>query len=72
MSDDAGDDLALETLLPTRDAVAPDIELATLRQCYLIQRRHQFDADRTFSSKAMERLIDETVAAEPEGARGKV
>lgn len=67
MSNDTGDDLALETLMATRDAVAPNIDSKVLRQCYLIQRRHQFDADRTFSSKAMERLIDEALAAEPEG-----
>ena len=60
------DDLALQTLLLVRDEVAPDLDEDLLKDCYAIQRRHQFSSDRTQSSVAMERLIDQAVAAAAE------
>lgn len=57
------DDLALQTLLLVRVEVAPDLDEGLLKDCYAIQRRHQFSGDRTQSSVAMERLIDQAVAA---------
>lgn len=56
------DDLALQTLLAVQAEIAPDFDNQILRSCYAIQRRHQFNGDRTQSYVAMERLIDEQVA----------
>lgn len=55
------EDLALETLLSIRDELAPDLDIGLLKQCYAIQRRHQFSADRTQPATAMERLIDQAL-----------
>lgn len=63
MTSNSGDDLAKQTLLATRDEVAPDLDEQILQSCYAIQRRHQFNEDRSQSSTAMERLIDQAVAS---------
>jgi hypothetical protein len=62
------DDLALQTLLAVSAETLPGIDEQLLRQCYAIQKKHQFSADRTQSASAMERLIDAkiaTLATEP-------
>lgn len=61
MTDDK--DLALDALLALREELAPELDEQLLRNCYAIERRHQFSADRTQSSLALERLIDEAVGA---------
>ena len=61
MTDD--EDLALQTLLAIRAEIAPDLDEKLLRHCYAVERRHQFSPDRTQSSLALERLIDEVVSA---------
>ena len=58
MSDE---DLAFETLQSVRAAVAADLPEELLSACYAIQKKHQFDQDRSASARAMERLIDEYV-----------
>jgi uncharacterized protein (DUF927 family) len=55
------EDLALQTLLAIRSESVSELDEALLRQCYAIQRKHQFNADRSQSSAAMERLLDEAV-----------
>lgn len=55
------EDLALQTLLAIRSESVSDLDETLLRRCYAIQRKHQFNADRSQSSAAMERLIDEAV-----------
>jgi hypothetical protein len=57
------DDLALQTLMSVRAEIAPDLDEQMLRQCYAVQREHQFSADRVQPSRALERLIDEAVNA---------
>lgn len=66
------DDLPLETLLAVQTDVAPDIDRNLLRSCYELQKRHQFDHDRTPSTQAMERLIEEEVEriVQRENAKG--
>ncbi len=59
------DDLALQTLLAVRSEIAPQLDERLLRQCYAIQKRHQFSYDRAYSAAAMEKLVDESVAANP-------
>jgi hypothetical protein len=54
-------DLILETLLTVRSEIAPDLDEELLRQCYEIQKTHQFDRDRSAVTQAMDRLIDEQV-----------
>jgi hypothetical protein len=56
-------DLALEALLAARSEVAPAIDEQLLRQCYAIQRKHQFTADRAQPAAALERVIDTRVEA---------
>lgn len=55
-------DLSWQTLLAARQEVAPSLDINLLRQCYLIQTKYQFSDDRSLSSSAMERLIDDAVA----------
>ena len=58
MSDE---DLAFETLQSVRAALASDLPEELVSACYAIQKKHQFEQDRSSSAKAMERLIDEYV-----------
>ncbi|MGZ3388758.1 MAG: DNA modification system-associated small protein [Isosphaeraceae bacterium] len=60
---ESSDDLALETLLAVRAEIAPDLDEQLLRSCYALQKKHQFDRDRSPSSQAMDRLIEERVNA---------
>jgi hypothetical protein len=55
------EDMGLQTLLQILSEVAPDLDETLLRQCYAVQRKHQFDPDPSQASAAMERLIDEAV-----------
>lgn len=57
------DDLALETLLAVRLEIAPDLDENLLRQCYEIQKKHQFARERSHSAQAMDRLIEDRVNA---------
>ena len=56
------DDLALQTLLSVAADTAPNLDSTLVRQCYAIQKKHQFSEDRTQSATAMERLIDAKLA----------
>lgn len=67
MSNNSGTDLILEVLLAARAEVAPDLDETLLKQCYEIQRRHQFSQARDQSAAAMERLINEAVSSMPTG-----
>lgn len=58
----ADEDLTLETLLSVRQSLAPELSEELVRQCYYIQKRFQFSSDRSVSSGAMEKLIDEQVS----------
>lgn len=62
MMNDDHDDITLEILFSMRAAIAPQISEHLLQNCYSIQKKYQFSRDRTLSSAAMERLIDEAVA----------
>ena len=60
----SSEDLGLDTLLSVRAELAPELDEELLKNCYLIQRRHQFTGDRNLSVTAIERLVDEVVAKE--------
>jgi hypothetical protein len=51
-------DLGLETLLAVRAQLGVDIDDTLLKQCFAIQRKHQFNPDRVQSSQAMDKLVD--------------
>lgn len=55
------DDLALEALISVSTQFTPDLDIELLRRCYAIQKKHQFTPDRTQSTSAMDRLIEEQV-----------
>ena len=57
------DDLALETLIAVRAEFAPELDEQLIRNCHAIQKKHQFDHDRSQSVQAMDRLIEEYVDA---------
>ena len=54
-------ELGLETLLRVRDELHVNLDDAFLEACFEIQKRHQFNHDRTLSTRAMERLIESSV-----------
>ena len=54
-------DLGLETLLDVKLALNVDVDDNLLEACFKIQKKHQFSHDRTLSTKAMERLIEDRV-----------
>ena len=63
MTIDTDDDLALSTLLSVKAELFPDLDEQLVRQCYAIQKKHQFSDDRNQSSVAIEKLIDHAVDA---------
>jgi hypothetical protein len=62
-------DLGLKTLLDVRNEVAVNVDADVLSACYQIQKKYQFEHDRSLSVQATERLIDSIVdrAATAEG-----
>ena len=53
-------DLGLATLLEVRDELALDVSDELVKKVHAIQKKYQFEHDRTLSHQATERLIDET------------
>lgn len=67
MNDDSDvEDLALLTLLRVAPEVAPDIPESLLKSLFAVQRRHQFDSDRSASLQVMQRLLEEYVSQKAE------
>lgn len=66
------EDLAFETLHAVLSEISCDIDTQLLSNCYAVQKKHQFDKDRSLSAQMMDRFIDEyvdkLVAAEMDGA----
>lgn len=58
-------DLGLETILAAKSELgselSTDLDDDLLETCFEIQKKYQFSHDRTFSTKAMENLIDSRV-----------
>jgi len=55
------EDLAFETLHAVLTQMSCDIDTQLLTNCYVVQKKHQFDKDRSLSAQMMDRLIDEYV-----------
>lgn len=51
-------ELGLETLFSVRKDLEVDLDCDLLRACFEIQKRYQFNHDRTLSTQAMDRLIE--------------
>ena len=59
MPDD--NELGLETLLEVKTEMGVDLDDDLLEACFEIQRKYQFNHDRTLSTQAMDRLIEDRV-----------
>lgn len=59
MSDDY--ELGLQTLLAVRTELGIDLDDDLLKACFDIQKKYQFNHDRTLSTQAMDRLIERYV-----------
>ncbi len=59
MSDD--NELGLETLLTVKAELGLDLDDDLLEACFEIQKKYQFNHDRTLSTQAMDRLIEDRV-----------
>jgi len=53
-----GDDLTLSTLLSVASEIGQDVPPSLLERLYALQKRHQFDADRSASLQEMQRLLE--------------
>lgn len=54
-------ELGLQTLLLVRTELGIDLEEDLLKACFDIQKKYQFNHDRTLSTQAMDRLIEQYV-----------
>lgn len=59
MPDD--NELGLETLLAVKVELGVDLDDGLLEACFEIQRKYQFNHDRTLSTQAMDRIIEDRV-----------
>ena len=59
MSDES--ELGLETLLAVKTELGVDLDDELLETCFAIQKKYQFNHDRTLSTQAMDRLIEDRV-----------
>lgn len=60
-------ELGLQTLFAIRTELGIDLDDDLLEACFKMQKKYQFNHDRTLSTQAMDRLIEDHV----EQARGK-
>ena len=54
-------ELGLETLLAVRTELESEIDADLIKACFEIQKKYQFDHDRTLSTQAMDRLVERYV-----------
>jgi hypothetical protein len=59
MSDEK--ELGLETLLEVKRDLGVDLDDDLLKACFEIQKKYQFNHDRTLSKQAMDRLVEDRV-----------
>ena len=59
MADDS--ELGLETLLTAKTRLGVDLDDKLLEACFAIQKKYQFNHDRTLSTQAMNSLIEDRV-----------
>ena len=61
------EDMALNTLLSVAREVVPELPAELIRKIFVLQKTHQFEADRDVSLQDLQRLLDDYV---DEVARG--
>ena len=54
-------ELGLQTLLAVKTELGVDLDDDLLKACFEIQKKYQFSHDRTLSTQAMDRLIEDRV-----------
>lgn len=59
MSND--NELGLETLLEVKRDLGVDLDDDLLKACFEIQKKYQFNHDRTLSTQAIDRLVEDRV-----------
>ena len=59
MPDD--NELGRKTLLEVKTEIGVDLDDDLLKACFEIQKKYQFSHDRTLSTQAMDRLIEDRV-----------
>lgn len=55
------EDIALNTLLAVAKERYPELSLELVKRLYGLQKRYQFDSDRTLSIQSMQRVLEEYV-----------
>lgn len=58
------EDIALNTLLAVAKERYPDLSVDLVTRLYGLQKRFQFDSDRTSSIQALQRVLEEYVDAQ--------
>jgi hypothetical protein len=58
------DDIALNTLVAVAKERYPELPPELVQRLYSLQKRYQFDTDRTSSIQAMQRVLEEYVDAQ--------
>lgn len=58
------EDIALSTLLAVAKDRYPDLPQELVKRLYSLQKRYQFDSDRTSSIQALQRILEEHVDAQ--------
>lgn len=64
MSTKPPEDIALNTLLAVAKERYPDISVDLVTRLYGLQKRFQFDSDRTSSIQALQRVLEEYIDAQ--------
>ena len=54
-------ELGLETLVTVSKQIGINLDVDLLQACFEIQKKHQYSHDRTLSSQAMDKLIEQYV-----------
>lgn len=68
ISEESSEDIALATLLSVASESAPDFSVEILKRVYALQKRHQFDADRSASIQELQRLLESQVDSANHGS----
>lgn len=64
MAKNTPEDIALNTLLVVAKERYPDLSVDLVTRLYGLQKRFQFDSDRTSSIQALQRVLEEYIDAQ--------
>lgn len=60
---DTPEDIALNTLVDVAKEHYPELSLSLVKRLYDLQKTHQFEADRTASIQALQRVLEAEIDA---------